>query len=222
MSEIYKLIADLGKTYRAHKIILFGSRARGDERERSDIDIAVYGLHPEQYAAFRSDINELPTLLQFDIVFVTSKTEKSLLDNIQKDGIIIMSKISEKYNKLVTAVERLTDSIKDYDKYHIDTVRDGVIQRFEFCTELAWKTIREYLIDQGYNDINSPKNVLKTAFSDGLINNEQGWLEILDSRNMTSHVYDESTAENIFNSIRNVYIGLFNQLIEKLKDWKLS
>lgn len=218
MSEIYKLVAKLGNKYKAHKIILFGSRARGDERERSDIDIAVYGLHPEQYAAFRSDIDELPTLLQFDIIFVTSETDKLLINNIQKDGIIIMSKIYEKYSKLITAVKRLSDAIIDYDKYHIDSVRDGVIQRFEFCTELAWKTIREYLIDQGYSDINSPKNVLKTAFSDGLINNEQGWLEILESRNITSHVYDESTAENIFKNICNVYIVLFNQLIEKLKD----
>lgn len=220
MSELYKLIANLGKKYKAHKIILFGSRARGDERERSDIDIAVYGLHQEQYAAFRSDVNDLPTLLQFDIVFITSQTDKLLLDNIQKDGVILMSKVSEKYSKLVIAVNRLSDAIIDYDKYHIDSVRDGVIQRFEFCTELAWKTIREYLIDQGYSDINSPKNVLKTAFSDGLISNEQGWLEVLESRNMTSHVYDESTAENIFNSIRNVYINLFSQLIEKLKDLK--
>ena len=104
-----------------------------------------------------------------------------------------------------------------YNNVHLDSVRDGVIQRFEFCTELAWKTVREYLIEQGYADINSPKSVMKTAFSDGLLTNENGWLEILESRNIPSHVYDEKPAETIFESIKDVYTPLFSELIETLK-----
>lgn len=216
MKKLYNKIAEVGKKLCADKVVLFGSRARGDNRERSDIDIAVYSLPAEKRALFRSEIDEIPTLLDFDIVFITADTDKALLKNIEKDGIIIMSKCKEKYEKFISAVSRLEEAVADYENVKLDSVRDGAIQRFEFCTELAWKTVREYLIEQGYTDINSPKSVMKTAFSDGLLDNEQGWLEILESRNITSHVYDEKTAEEIFENIKSVYINLFNDLIVKL------
>lgn len=217
MKKVYNGIAKIGKKLCADKVVLFGSRARGDNRERSDIDIAVYGLPDENRALFRSEIEDLPTLLDFDIVFVTPDTDKALLKNIEKDGVILMSKREEKYEKFISAVSRLEEAISDYEQVKLDSVRDGAIQRFEFCTELAWKTVREYLIEQGYADINSPKAVMKTAFSDGLLDSEQGWLDILESRNITSHVYDEKTAEEIFESIKNTYINLFKDLIVKLK-----
>lgn len=217
MNNIYNSIAKAAKHFGASKVVLFGSRARGDNRERSDIDIAVYGIDKSDQAVFRSAIADIPTLLEFDIVFVSSGTDAALLNNIKKDGKTIMSKFTEKYEKLISATERLKQAITDYNNVHLDSVRDGVIQRFEFCTELAWKTVREYLIEQGYADINSPKSVMKTAFSDGLLTNENGWLEILESRNITSHVYDEKTAETIFESIKDVYTQLFSELIETLK-----
>lgn len=217
MNNIYNSIAKAAKHFGASKVVLFGSRARGDNRERSDIDIAVYGIDKSDQAVFRSAIADIPTLLEFDIVFVSSGTDAALLNNIKKDGKTIMSKFTEKYEKLISATERLRQAITDYNNVHLDSVRDGVIQRFEFCTELAWKTVREYLIEQGYADINSPKSVMKTAFSDGLLTNENGWLEILESRNITSHVYDEKTAETIFESIKDVYTPLFSELIETLK-----
>lgn len=217
MNNIYNSIAKAAKHFGASKVVLFGSRARGDNRERSDIDIAVYGIDKSDQAVFRSAIADIPTLLEFDIVFVSSGTDAALLNNIKKDGKTIMSKFTEKYEKLISATEHLKQAITDYNNVHLDSVRDGVIQRFEFCTELAWKTVREYLIEQGYADINSPKSVMKTAFSDGLLTNENGWLEILESRNITSHVYDEKTAETIFESIKDVYTPLFSELIETLK-----
>ena len=217
MNNIYNSIAKAAKHFGASKVVLFGSRARGDNRERSDIDIAVYGIDKSDQAVFRSAIADIPTLLEFDIVFVSSGTDAALLNNIKKDGKTIMSKFTEKYEKLISATERLKQAITDYNNVHLDSVRDGVIQRFEFCIELAWKTVREYLIEQGYADINSPKSVMKTAFSDGLLTNENGWLEILESRNITSHVYDEKTAETIFESIKDVYTPLFSELIETLK-----
>lgn len=216
MKDIYNAIANLGKKYGADKIILFGSRARGDHRERSDIDIAVYGLPADKQSLFRLDIDELNTLLDFDIVFITSDIAPELLKNIEKDGIELMNKKQEKLEKLNNAVDRLGEALEDYNRVKLDSVRDGVIQRFEFCTELAWKTLREHLIEQGYTDINSPKAVMKTAFADGLLNNEQGWLDILNSRNITSHIYDENTAAQVFSKISTVYYPLFKELLQKL------
>ncbi len=98
------------------------------------------------------------------------------------------------------------------------TLRDGVIQRFEFTTELAWKTIREYLIIQEVNDINSPKSVMSEAFNNNIITDDKGWLQILRDRNSTSHIYDEEDADEIYARIKTTHIELFDKLSEKLKN----
>lgn len=93
MTKIYNAIAKLGKEYVAEKIVLFGSRARGDNRERSDIDIAVYGLDKNKQLSFAEAIDELPTLLGVDIIFISSETNPVLIKNIEKDGIILYEQI---------------------------------------------------------------------------------------------------------------------------------
>lgn len=217
MTEIYKLIAQTGKQYKADKILLYGSRARGDNRERSDVDIAVFGMPKDNQTLFSEAIEQLPTLLDFDIVFVTDRTDDALLQNIKKDGVVIMNKFNEKLNKFSDSINRLEEALKEYEMYGISSSRDGVIQRFEFCTELAWKSTREYLIEQGYVDINSPKSVMKQAFADGLINDDYSWIELLNARNLTSHIYDENTASDIFEDIRSKYLLLFKELLNRLK-----
>ena len=216
MKRIYQSIADLGKQFKADKIVLFGSRARGDNRERSDIDIAVFGVSKEKQPAFIQAVGSLPTLLDFDIVFITDNTNEALMKNIIQDGVIIMDKFTEKLSKFSDAIKRLEEAIKEYDKYQITSSRDGVIQRFEFCTELAWKSTREYLLAQGYVDINSPKSVMKQAYADNLIDDDQAWLALLYARNLTSHIYDENTANDIFDDIKNKYLTLLKQLLRKL------
>lgn len=217
MERIYNEIKLLGKKYSADKIVLFGSRARGDHRDKSDIDIAVYGVPKEKHFSFSQDIGNIPTLLQFDIVFVSAETNEALINNINKDGVTLMNRFDEKLCKFSEATKRLEEALEEYEKYAISSSRDGVIQRFEFCTELAWKSTREYLLSEGYVDINSPKTVMKQAFADNLIEDERTWLELLYSRNLTSHIYDDNTANDIFNSIKDKYLYLFKQLIEKLK-----
>lgn len=216
MNKIYQMISDYGKKYSADKIVLFGSRARGDNRERSDIDIAVFGMPEYNQVYFTEAIEQIPTLLDFDIVFINNKTSIELIENIEKDGKIIMNKFNEKVGKFADSINRLDEALKEYEEYGITSSRDGVIQRFEFCTELAWKSTREYLIEQGYTEINSPKSVMKQAFSDNLINDEATWLELLNSRNLTSHIYDDNTASEIFENIKLKYVDLFKDLLTEL------
>jgi nucleotidyltransferase substrate binding protein (TIGR01987 family) len=214
--NIYQAIASIGRRLGADRVVLYGSRARGDCRARSDIDIAVFGADTSTKSDFLDALEELPTLLDFDLVYVTKATDRALLDNINRDGVLLMDKLQEKYAKLEQAVARLEESIGDYDRLQLDSVRDGVIQRFEFCTELSWKTVREYLLDQGYSNINSPKAVMKQAYADGLLEDEHGWLELLNARNLTSHIYDEATAIEIFQGIRDTYAPLLRKLVDTL------
>lgn len=87
--ELKRHLSALGRQYRAARIVLFGSRARGDHRERSDIDLAVFGLPAGWQGAFCAGIDELPTLLKFDIVFVDAATSPALMAEIERDGVIL-------------------------------------------------------------------------------------------------------------------------------------
>lgn len=97
-------------------------------------------------------------------------------------------------------------------------IRDSAIQRFEICAELSWKTLRAFQVDQQALVLNSPIAVLRQAYSDDLVRDEKEWVDLLKDRNLTSHVYDEATADTIFTRIEGVYITLFDRLLADLKD----
>ncbi|MCD8147309.1 MAG: HI0074 family nucleotidyltransferase substrate-binding subunit [Clostridiales bacterium] len=217
LNQIYRQAAAIGRALGAKRVVLYGSRARGDFRSNSDIDLAVFGAPPESYGRFLDELEELPTLLAFDLLYVTDDINAALLNNIERDGVELMNKFQEKYANLEKAIRRLEEGIADYERLDLDSIRDGVIQRFEFCAELAWKTVREYLLDQGYSGINSPKSVMKQAYADGLLQEERGWLALLTARNQTSHLYDEATAQTVFEDIRAVYLPLLKDLAHRLK-----
>lgn len=216
LSPLYQQIASLAAKYGAQKLVLFGSRARGDNTPRSDIDLAVYGMPQSQQALFWSDTDDLDTLLKLDITHITPSLDQVFLDNIEKDGVILMDKTLEKREKLQMALMRLEEALAAYDETPTSVVRDGVIQRFEFSTELAWKSAREYLLDQGYAEINSPKGVLRQAYADGLISDQTGWLKLLEDRNLTSHIYSDATAGEIFQRIRTDHLHLLLALSARL------
>ena len=79
----------LAKQYDIQKVILFGSRARGDNWERSDIDLAVYGMPEQNQAAFWMDCEELPTLLKLDVVHIQPGMNPQFLKKIEKDGVTL-------------------------------------------------------------------------------------------------------------------------------------
>lgn len=78
-----------------------------------------------------------------------------------------------------------------------DLLKAGCIQYFEFCFELAWKAIRYISGNLGQPDCLSPKNCLRQAFSNGWIDDESIWLEMLEARNRMSHTYKAERFENI-------------------------
>lgn len=220
MEQLLSEIINTGEKYNIDKIFLFGSRARGDNTEKSDYDIAFVSnkITPELKSKISDDIDEINTFHKIDLVFLNDLNGSDELSlNIKKDGILLMSKFKIKLNNYKKAVRKLTEGIADYENSKIDTVRDGVIQRFEFTTELAWKTVREYLIDEGVININTPKSVMKEAYLAGIIEDEQGWIQILNDRNSTSHMYDENESVEISERIKLKHIKLFNNLLEKIQ-----
>ncbi|MDY4692513.1 MAG: nucleotidyltransferase domain-containing protein [Blautia sp.] len=84
-------IIEIAKKYKVEKVILFGSRARGDHTRASDIDLAVSG---GDMTGFTLDVKETTsTLLDFDVVDLNSPVQKELLTSIYKEGIVLYEKI---------------------------------------------------------------------------------------------------------------------------------
>ena len=75
--------------------------------------------------------------------------------------------------------------------------KDATIQRFEFTFELSWKTIQEYIKDQGF-DCNSPKNCIREGARLEIINNPEDWFEFLEARNLIAHTYNEKLANKVY------------------------
>lgn len=93
--------------------------------------------------------------------------------------------------------------------------KQGIIQCFEYTFELAWKTLQDFLTEaKGYRD-KGPKPTLEQAFQDGCIADGVTWLDMLKSRNLTSHLYDESEVENIYAKV----VSAYSQQFEALQDF---
>lgn len=91
VDEVMEQVIRIARKYDVGKLILFGSRARGDHHDKSDYDIAVIGIGSDQYkkAVFSLEIEDLKTLKKIDVVFVDDKTDGKLLSNIIKEGVVL-------------------------------------------------------------------------------------------------------------------------------------
>lgn len=88
--KIKNSISSISEKYLIDKVVLFGSRARGDNNPTSDIDLAVYPLPGfKSRGHFFSEIDDIETLLKIDLVFINEYTDSKLLDLIEKEGVII-------------------------------------------------------------------------------------------------------------------------------------
>ena len=95
--------------------------------------------------------------------------------------------------------------------------KQGLIKAFEYTYELAWKTMKDFLEFSGQTDIYGSRDVTRKAFELNLITDGDGWMDMLKSRNLTSHTYREEVAEEICRQITELYFSLLIQLKEKLE-----
>lgn len=115
---------------------------------------------------------------------------------------------------LEDAFLRLKEGIEEAKE---ELEKDGVIQRFEFTFELLWKTLKIFLEYEGI-DVKTPRDSLKEAFRITLISDSDVFLDMLKDRNITAHIYDKETSEEIFERIKSNYSPAIEKLIEKLKE----
>lgn len=116
------------------------------------------------------------------------------------------------------SAKRLKEALIKKDFSELE--KDGVIQRFEFTFELAWKTLKDYLEDQGFTDVAGPKKAIQKAFSNNIINDGDLWIAMQEDRNRMSHLYDQSVSKIIFNNIKERYAQALSDLVKTLKKEK--
>ncbi len=117
----------------------------------------------------------------------------------------------------------LQDAFKKDIAEMSDLEKEGVIQRFEYTFELAWKTLRDYLDYCGVNfDQITPRSVIKQAFASKIIKDGQTWIEMLEQRNLMSHTYDSKIFETVFGSISQQYLIALEQVFKWLKQKELE
>ncbi|GAI82788.1 unnamed protein product [marine sediment metagenome] len=115
--------------------------------------------------------------------------------------------------KLIDAHKRLEEGI---EQARDELDKDGVIQRFEFTFELLWKALKIYLEHQGII-VKTPRDSFVEAFRINLFDDEKIFLDMMEDRNSTSHIYDKETSKKIFNRIKKNYSSEITKLIEQLK-----
>lgn len=227
-AEFYGLV-NLFKKHRevVRKVILFGSRARGDFEHTSDIDLAVILKDPSFLLSLKDEMDQLPFIYTVDLIDYDQISNALLKKKIDEEGKTIfltdssgkvidnMNKISYKFDDFKKALTKLHESLKR-DAATDDLVLDGVIQRFEFTYELSWKLMKAYLEYSGHQSVTSPRQTVKTAFKEELIEQGTEWIHMLEDRNRTSHTYDHETALAIYENIKSRYIHLFDSLQKEL------
>ena len=108
--------------------------------------------------------------------------------------------------KLNLAVDRLKITPED------ELVAMALIQAFEFCFELSWKTLKDYLKYEGVEEAVTPRQVLKLAFHFELLDDGAIWIDMLENRNLLSHTYDEAIAQKAKLLILEKYVPAIHKL----------
>ena len=195
---------------------LFGSRARGDAKLASDVDLAVLGsadVTTKLSLAFEE--SKLP--YTFDIIDYKRQTNEKLKHAIDTDGILIFSssggatimtklQIEMKQTDYHRALERLQSALQkepDADDMYLD----ATIQRFEFCFELAWKLMKCVLDYEGI-EVSSPRSSIREGWKQGMIADAEVWLDMQEKRNLSTHTYNQATAMEVYRLIKEKYIDL--------------
>lgn len=125
------------------------------------------------------------------------------------------ARIKEIYGDYSNAVKRLGEALEiDVKKGGI--VVDGTIQRYEFTFELAWKTLKAILTYNGL-EAATPRAAIKEAYKAGIITGGEEWIDMLEDRNKTSHIYDETQAMAIYRKIKNKHYKALKKMCEDVK-----
>jgi len=127
------------------------------------------------------------------------------------------SKLDQAVTKIKEDFEIDDDGNIDDDEFLDDIIKEGLIQRFEYTHELAWNVMKDYAAYQGNPDVGGSRDAAREAFQLQLIADGKIWMEMIKSRNKTSHTYNEETANEIFKDIIYLYHSAFKAFLNTME-----
>jgi len=207
------------------RIYLFGSRVTGDARLESDYDFAFDAPDADSAAlqAIRDELEQLHTLYRIDVANI-AKADTRFANRVRDTGLVIYSATKELRAQdglmyFERALERFRIVVTERDRWvaegNGDIVLDVAVKRFEFTYEMAWKALKRFLDYLGI-DARAPRPVFKEAYAQGLLTEEQVWLDMIEMRNLSSHVYDEQEISQILSELER-YLAAFDSLLKQLQ-----
>jgi len=122
----------------------------------------------------------------------------------------------QRFSNFKKAFLQLKQAIDTYDDNAEDIIKEGIIQRFEFTHELAWKVMKDFLEYEGYQNISDSRSATRQAFNIGLIEEGQVWVNMVESRNKTVHTYHEDILEMEYKNVTGTYFLCFSAFYEKM------
>lgn len=126
-----------------------------------------------------------------------------------------MKRFEERSKDYSNAVSRLKEGLEIEES---QLIIDGILHRFEFTFELAWKTIKDYLEYMGYVEkTGSPREVIQSGYKQGIIEDGEAWINMMLARNSLAHLYDEEESRKIYTKIKEEYIELLENIKEKFE-----
>lgn len=111
------------------------------------------------------------------------------------------------YRRALSNLQRAVDLAQQRPLSELE--QQGLIQSFEFTHELAWNVLKDYLEEEGFNDIIGSKSATRKAFERGLIQDGQIWMDMIRDRNLSSHSYNPATAQDISSHILESFYSAF-------------
>lgn len=127
-----------------------------------------------------------------------------------------MKRFEERKQDLINATLRLKEAL---NKEENDLTIDGVLHRYEFTFELAWKTLKDYLTYLGVQqNTGSPREIIQESFTNKIVEDGEIWIKMMLARNSLSHLYDEETSREIYKEIKEKYIYEIENLVHKIEN----
>jgi nucleotidyltransferase substrate binding protein (TIGR01987 family) len=204
------------------RIYIFGSQVDGSASEGSDIDIAYNDPDNQNHHLIKEEISTISTLIKIDVVNL-SATDNRFRNRVLDTGKVIWSatKILRFEDSLINfsnALEKYRTTIEGKSAFirdgYGDIFLDIAVKRFEFTFEMAWKACKRALDYYGF-ECKSPRECLREAFAQGILTEESTWLDMLEQRNLSAHVYNEISVGEIHNDLSR-YLTTFSGLKDQL------
>ena len=127
-----------------------------------------------------------------------------------------MNRLNQRKQDYTNALKRLKEALKENES---EIVIDGVLHRYEFTFELAWKCMKDYMEYLGLESkTGSPREIIQLAYKQNIIDNGEIWIQMMLSRNGLSHLYDEGTSREIYKDTKEKFVTEFDKLEAKLNE----